>query len=711
MNFPPCTISWYVDGAWTDDVTLQSLGYTDPIFKLLSRASSTVTIKKSGDDPANPADIDYQTPVRIYAELAGLNSGEKTIIFQGRRTDFTGSAEPASRNTEMVFSDAWWDLENIVFQHYWQTSDGTGGVTTKFAARLYLFTDISGGPTADWAYLPADAQLLEIIDYAKNQCDAIIQAGTIDPAWNMPWIQIKAISCAQANLEVLRPMPDTCTFFDYSTTPPTLHIRQRSNLDGITMPWAETNANGTSHKSSRIKPRPDLQAPQVVIQYQDTTTIDGNDLVDFPDDAYPIGSEGNAIGALVVPIDLRGGSIKNVFGSVTGLTADPTANAFWIRHKADLANVTGLTIFNTAINDGSPGCITIVDSTGAPVDIGTYGQEVKPGQVCPWMTLPETSTPVVAKEVTISVLMSYAAANASGVTGLGSAVSKHPISVSINLTNSPNGTTRYSALASETSGDPTITGLAYYMWCSINNVPLNYVDGVLIPPDDAPSIDNPYNLQWEGTHTVVEQIIHQIISPGYVLNLSGPGSNTDWATMNAAIYEVEIDLFHGRTVIRFGPHLHVNAQQFFEMLTAWRNRVTFENPAIRNTGQASASGSDVTLGTSMEKENTNHSALPSLTLQTIATIPTSGDSPTQTMVQHDPGTNGGQVIIQTVDDAGDVVDDTVDIRMAAGDIDPDIAQMDPTDGKPVMCARLLNLCDNTGMLGTAYFQMTEPVAS
>jgi hypothetical protein len=181
--------------------------------------------------------------------------------------------------------------------------------------------------------------------------------------------------------------------------------------------------------------------------------------------------------------------------------------------------------------------------------------------------------------------------------------------------------------------------------------------------------------------------------------------------MDAAIYETTIDFFHGRTTISFGPHLHLTAQQFFELLTAWRNRIPLENPAVRNTGAPSASDT-VTLGTDTQKENTNHSALPSYEQFSVISPP-SGGSPTQTAIRFQPGVTGGQIYMAVYDSDGDFVEIIPDIRIAIGDLPTDEGdiEMEPSDGLPVICFRKMKCCDKFGNPATAYFLCSYPLTS
>ncbi len=71
---------------------------------------------------------------------------------------------------------------------------------------------------------------------------------------------------------MLRWHPDGVTWFDYATTPPTLHLRQRANLAAAVFSVA-----GQPHTGLDIAARPDLVPPVVVLKYQILNQNDGID--------------------------------------------------------------------------------------------------------------------------------------------------------------------------------------------------------------------------------------------------------------------------------------------------------------------------------------------------------------------------------------------------------------------------------------------------
>lgn len=571
---------------------LADWGYSNPVLKLVSQAVSTFTVDCPGGDPAGAEDIPYGGAVliRLNRTYAGGSFSGGTIVFAGRRTAFPRTAHPDNSRTSRLFSDPWWDLENTLFQHYWKTWNGTAFVNFYFS-RLNLFQDISAGPSNPWTYLTTLGQIQEIITYAATICGCNLQAGTIDPTWNVPAYAVKAITCAEALRKCLQPMADVVTWFDYSFTPPKLHIRQRANVASLTLPYAGSDAHGRHHESSELRDRPDLRPTCVSVQYMQNNIEDERAYTQFSTDTYPIGAAPQALGSLVVPIDLRGSVRVNVKGQVTSVPCDPTTTAFWKRHSQEFgaANIDSLALLNPAINDGSLYCLTIRDRGGNLVSLADYPYEqLGGGDVASWMKA--GSTPITAREVIITGWLKYQQKdlNPDATIPVLHTITHHQVVVKTKLTNSaPAGTdgsgnplpTRYSALQSYTPGDPNISGLAQNLHTSLAT------------------------LQWEGSHSLIESNVFAILGPGNNLNLSGGAAA--WETMNAAIYQTTIQFAQGRTLIEFGPHPHLTAGQLFEYLLMWRQREVYDNPGVRSSGQSTAAN-DVTMPEHQHVDDVTH---------------------------------------------------------------------------------------------------------
>ncbi|MDB6109991.1 MAG: hypothetical protein JWR69_1741 [Pedosphaera sp.] len=536
-------------------------GIADPRLRLLSRGASSLILPMPGSDPTADGEIPDQGLVvvrmnRTFKTGTGWDVG--TIIFQGRRTDLSASARPEADYVTMVISDPWYDLEQIIFQHVWKGWDTVSQSLVDFYfCRLNLFQDISAGPGSPWTYLSVANQIAQIITYARL-CGANLQLGTVDPIWNVPIQTATAISCAEAIRICIDLVANSVTWFDYSTVPPTLHIRQRPNCTAITLPYAGGDSFGRDHQTTDVKPLPQLQASEVVLQYEKVSRVNGADNTLFFIDAHPPGSQGRVKGAIVAPINLRGGTQNSTEAKITSVACLCATVGFWTGKLPDLARpeISGLAMVDATINGDAgahPNGVTITDDNGNPVSLATYPYEFKDGQIAPWMKL-GSGPAVTVIPVTIKATVSYDEKK-PGSAVVDHSVPAHNISTQTKLTNSPPAT--YSTSLYYDAGDPVPLGLAHNIFDSLAT------------------------LQYAGQHTIVEENIHEIISPGRVLNLAG--GKAAWATMNAVITDVEIDFTNGTTVVSFGPEKHLAPAELIERLIFWRRRNS-DDPNRRNSG-------------------------------------------------------------------------------------------------------------------------------
>ena len=605
--------------------TLAQWGFTNPRMIRRSRAAGTFEVFAPGIDPAANSTIPYLGQITVK----DTSHTGSPVIFAGRMTDYKGSSQNGTRGVSITFSDAWWDLERTIYQvKWWTTTDGVT-FTSYLSSRLWLFQNYgtSSRPTP-WGYWTAAQQITDIISFAQTTCGINIQPGTIDPPIMMPAFAVTSQTCAQCINTVLQTLADASSAIDYTTTPPTLNIRIRQNCTPVTLPYAD----GVKHSTSVIKCRYDLQVPQVVINYRAANVTGGVAYTSFANDVYPAGSTGTAINAVIQDFDLRGSQRNYVSGVVTSIATDPTTTAFWKAVKPDLANsdISGLTVVGTP---------TVLDDSGSAVSLTTYPNRIagnKKGGVAPWM-VNGSGTQIVAKQVTISAVLSYTKNTADGHV-IQTSITNHNVTYQCTLTNSAAGTQTYTALASAVAAESPPPNFAYLFWCSQNNVPVHTVSGVITPPGTAPAITDPQHFQWEGDHTIKEATISNYYDCTNTLNIDdSDGGNTSWASMAATIYEIEYDFINGTTRVEFGPHKTLSIAQFFSILMMARIRMAWDNPNLPSTGTDPA-GAGVNLPTDTPKENTVEHSTPTTVTHGVIGPVTDGSYWQHTL---DAGSNTG----------------------------------------------------------------------
>ena len=129
-----------------------------------------------------------------------------------------------------------------------------------------------------------------------------ITVGTITPNAIAPYAEALDQSCAEVIRNFLRWTPDAMAAFDYTTTPyPTLSIHRRADAATVTLP-----AYGAPVSGLDLTPRYDLQAPAVVLKFEQTNDIDNDTFTSLIVQPAPSTATGDELGALVMTLDLSG---------------------------------------------------------------------------------------------------------------------------------------------------------------------------------------------------------------------------------------------------------------------------------------------------------------------------------------------------------------------------------------------------------------------
>jgi hypothetical protein len=241
--------------------------------------------------------------------------------------------------------------------------------------------------------------------------------------------------------------------------------------------------------------------------------------------------------AQATTIDMEGfQSISGTVGCVPVHAGDPTGETsggneydFWTAIFPELAGVG-----NLAFYDATNKPATVVDDTGASVDLTTYAYRLTKGQIAPWMS--GGAGAGLAKKCTVKAYFKYDQKTQVSANSVNNAKTVwHEKTATVTLTNLAAGT-----YGITTSGEVVPYGLAGYIY-SIESMP-----------------------QYEGTFTIQESEITDPCPIGNNLNLTGGLS--EWGTMNAVVQSVSYDLLSGRTTLTFGPAAHLGAKDLVERL-------------------------------------------------------------------------------------------------------------------------------------------------
>lgn len=558
-----------------------------------------------------------------------------TMIFQGRRWDNAGSASATGVSVSITLLDAYKDLQMITYAVNWNFISGGSIAAPTFATFAYqdvsLFqadSNITYNPVPIHATISTWQQIQDIIRYAAGFASGanavqlqLAGSGTLTGAvWSagsgaefVPgycnWYGVRSASCAECLNYTLRPHPAVFTEIDYSTTPPTLHLRNRAAMTAVTLPYKSTDINGVIHIATDIKSLDELVPDAVRLWYKITGSFNGQPVINFGSDTYP--TSANSLICLDYPIDITGAVQTETIYNFVSTPFDPTQLALWRKKVNSLKQIVE---GGQIPNDGSTGALAILDTTingtvathpdglqvvdeaspPNPLSLATYLYYTDQ-DVFNWMTLPGGSAVSVAA-ANVTGFFSYYK-NTGGALNLTPQVGRHSHSMRLKLTNAPSG--------------------QYWMKQTVNV-------GESVPPGLAQSLYTELStLQWKLRHEIIQvaasaSAVPTLIKPGkHRINLSG--GNAAWTTMNAVPENVSIELFRvlvnlndgsgksewrlaARHVINTGPVNHLEPGYLIQLWNLFVNRQRSGiDPHQRLSGGQSST--QVDLSNSSAREN------------------------------------------------------------------------------------------------------------
>jgi hypothetical protein len=477
----------------------------------VSFAVSTVSFDVSGDLDADDV-FTYGGEVIIY------RNGVQWFVGRVDQTPRTATGRYEGRGYILV--DPWWYLENLVYQipHKYLTNplDPSEGLTER------LYSDIILNISPVGALVTTKAQIQAVLQYAINEAAAPFNVGAITlPDLYPPVSQISARMCAEVIENQRRFTPDAVSWFDHSTSPPTLHIKQRSALTRVAVRM--TQCNGL-----QIRPRYDLQVPAVVIQYRRTNVVNGVPYYQQDLDIAPEGATGKEFKAVVAPVDLQGTVINASYAEVVCAPIEKESATWW---KGQYSPLNGEGVQNLAI--------------ASPTRDSNLPNELVSGTIPPWLLRMEE---VTAQREKVKALASYSEEGRTWV--------NREVHTEIIATDLESGS--YLSSLSVSMGQPTPVGLAAYLYA-------------------ATSI-----LHYDGGFTLSEEECSGTVGLGNVLCVSG--ARSEYETMDAVVQSITETIDDGRTSITFGPPKHLSVDDIIELLSAIRNRVLYTPVSAMSSG-------------------------------------------------------------------------------------------------------------------------------
>ena len=566
------------------------------------RSPTEISFRMAGAAPEGAIPFPFQAKVVIKQNraLTGGVWGGSGYVFTGYQTTQPADVDGHSQGITLVFKDAIWLMQNTTFQQLWVLASTP--TQPVYVSRCVLFMDINS-----WVpntYQSIQWQLTQIINYAAA-CGIAIAPGTIDySGWYLNYYHCRAVSCWDALLKCLEPLADAKVWVDGSTSTPTLNVRTRANIAGmstptgtgpgpITLPYKGADSAGRKHFSTHgFTPRYDLIPPQVVLQYQINNTFNGKSAPSFSFDVYPAVVNGLQDGqmpfAMVCPIDLTGAATTTETGT---LDCEPLAcvggthaakRAWWASKRG--GEQEKLVMVNTATNPNQAyrvrfGANTLADATvtddnGNAINLTQYPNRIVAGTYHAWMK--NGNTPIVAIRARIKVTAQFSEYDVAGSTPAetdtnGNCTRKanaHELHCHVTLTNAPSGVNNFVGSNLTALAESPVPNLAQNIFSSRSL------------------------LDYDGSHEIIDpgikngtgktQPLQQIIGHWNVLNFSGGAAA--WASANMTIAGTEIDLLTNHIRIEVGPSKHLQPQDWNAMLQYFRYRRLYIDSSTRATG-------------------------------------------------------------------------------------------------------------------------------
>jgi hypothetical protein len=538
--------------------TLAAWGFSKAQLTIKSQAIDLLTVRQGV-----PFDSD---PVLAFGDSVVL-AKDGARWFAGRVDDPELYGSSRSERITHAMVGPWWWLQSIIYQSTRQSWNGAEAVPV-YSDNVFL-----GQNPVDGSHWTTGQQIQAALDWAIALGAPIQYDTTNFPALTSPFIQVRSVYCSEVIRQMLRFSPDTTTWWDYSTTPPTFRCVRRANQGSITLPVSAGN-------EQTFKPRYSLVLPSVAITYESSTYVQGVKYVSTVQDIAPIGATGREPRALAVSIDLEGGNFsyataKIRVAQINNTSMDLTARMEWWGRKFPWLNSPEI----------DPATIVISPDNNAsfPTLTGGPGGELVDGQIAPWM-VDGSNNPIKWADDTLTATVTYKKWKPDGhgpTVNHGDELSA-PLAVRIRSTNAVTGT--YSALQNELVGEAMPIGLAAQVYAAVSV--LQYQGDLTLPGAECTPV-----------------------GMGNLLNVSG--GRAEWTTMAALIVGVDYDIDEGSTKVHVGPHDHLSPDQLMELVRATRLRFNWTNPATTTTG-VNSTGGQVDLGDAVPRENStseggNHS--------------------------------------------------------------------------------------------------------
>lgn len=519
--------------------TFPSLGLSNPHRSLTNAGRDRFTFSADG----RPHDADGLFDFGSRVSLIHPNG---TRWFEGVVTTLPRYTSGPAEGQSYEVSGPMYQLEQNVFKLLWP---GVAGTTyTSHVILNYAGTGL---------LRTTRAMIALILDYAlsvypsnaqpfKYALTDILPGTAVYP----PIDEVRDILCSEALRRCMRWHPRSVLWFDYTTSPPSLHISAQSGLTSVLIPGGD-NLPASKVTDLQLSPRYDIQRPSVAITYEVKSTINGQDLMTFPRDIAPAGATGLEEGCRNLSLDLKGVTRNFVSAYVETTPIDINDIEWWKGHIPLLKNSTVMKNLSikalSPVRMGSKELGVEIPSLELPYEVTSKGQF--PG----WLK----RTGILVQRERVRAILTYDVFANDGTTIL----HHGELLQSVSITATDALTDTYTSLEDAESADPQPIGLAQFLYDEIKN------------------------LQWDVSFVFTEAECLGVLTPGKVVNISG--SRAEFSTMNAIVQSVEEDLKQGISTVKCGPMPGHEPADILELIRVTRPRVRYTAPKTFDDGDVS----------------------------------------------------------------------------------------------------------------------------
>ncbi|MGE9268376.1 MAG: hypothetical protein ACQKBY_09790 [Verrucomicrobiales bacterium] len=545
--------NWSISINGAAAVPVASIGLSVASVEFVDQATSSAVLETG-------ARVDSNGPLSAGDQVQLFRNSDR--FFQGRVLAPSPSASPDSESISYEVLDVWDELERTLYQQTWKRAFASG---EEAAEATYYSPRVTIGLDPDGQRRGAGGTIRDALAFAAA-CGIDIAAGTIGNGVPLLPSEELSITIAEVLRRCMKWQPGSVMWIDHAPETPTLRVTPRGSLTELSYPAFDHPVQSMSPR-----PRPDLVPTGVRILYESTHTVADDTWRTTHEDKYPGTTSPTDPYALQAVIPLRGlqAQIQKQEVKTRAIPNDDDtsgAKAYLKKKFADLAKIDDTKwsvsewtreLVDESEDDDDPGP---VNPEAEPLNVGSADdlpRELVSGSITDWM---RKSRGAVFIQATI---------NDDGLDEDDKALVFGPVSErALNFTvNATDAVTKvYKGTSQWTAAEEIPGGLAQAIYSELSVTP------------------------WEGSHTMHADGVGTLPKLGTKLNLTG--GRSEWASMNARVYGISIEVDDGSesVTISYGPSPHLSPQDLLEFQKMLRQPVTWWTSQERTSAQHGAEG-------------------------------------------------------------------------------------------------------------------------